>query len=73
MRQKYFDGKNIVNTFYNPWVNYSDVIGGDALSFQPAFDKTIKPGLYLDQLCRSGYFEYYKNIEYLKMKALRYM
>jgi len=73
LREKYFDGKRINNNFYrNPWQKLTDLVGTDAIAFNPGLDEKSQPLIYLDQLCRSGSFVYRKNLNYLNLDVLRF-
>jgi len=59
IREKYFDGKNIVTQFRNPWKESVEVDGTDAMSFHPDFPQNGKPRAFLDELSRNAKFHYY--------------
>jgi len=73
MREKYFDGKKIINKhFTNPWKNLSFLTGTDASQFSPKLDENSKPFVYLDKLCRDGPFDFRKKMNYLGLLVNRF-
>jgi len=72
-REKYFDGKNVVTSFRNPWKEWVALNGTDAMTFHPGFNKDDKPKAFLDDLLRNAKFHYNDTVVHNGLTTYRYL